>query len=105
MPQGSLEALLEVLDQLIGADEAQQQGKDRAMALVRDEMAALGMELGKMQGMPRSAGIWRLPRMCSGKICRFWNRQRSGMRGKRNARLTETADWRCYQDGRKPENL
>ena len=50
MPQGSLEALLEVLDQLIGADEAQQQGKDRAMALVRDEMAALGMELGKMQG-------------------------------------------------------
>ena len=50
VPQGSLEALLEVLDQLIGADEAQQQGKDRAMALVRDEMAALGMELGKMQG-------------------------------------------------------
>ena len=41
---------MEVLDQLIGADEAQQQGKDRAMALVRDEMAALGMELGKMQG-------------------------------------------------------
>ena len=76
VPQGSLEALLEVLDQLIGADEAQQQGKDRAMALVRDEMAALGMELGKMQGMPRSAGIWRLPRMCSGKICRFWNRQK-----------------------------
>ena len=33
VPQGSLEALLEVLDQLIGADEAQQQGKDRAMAL------------------------------------------------------------------------
>lgn len=50
VPQGSLEALLEVLNQLIGADEAQQQGKDRAMALVRDEMAALGMELGKMQG-------------------------------------------------------
>ena len=50
VPQGSLEALLEVLDQLIGADEAQQQGKDRAMALVRDEMAALVMELGKMQG-------------------------------------------------------
>jgi len=50
VPQGSLEALLEVLDQLIGADEAQQQGRDRAMALVRDEMAALGMELGKMQG-------------------------------------------------------
>lgn len=50
VPQGSLEALLEVLDQLIGADEAQQQGKDRAMALVRDEIAALGMELGKMQG-------------------------------------------------------
>ena len=50
VPQGSLEALLEVLDQLIGADEAQQQGKDRAMALVGDEMAALGMELGKMQG-------------------------------------------------------
>ena len=50
VPQGSLEALFEVLDQLIGADEAQQQGKDRAMALVRDEMAALGMELGKMQG-------------------------------------------------------
>ena len=50
VPQGSLEALLEVLDQLIEADEAQQQGKDRAMALVGDEMAALGMELGKMQG-------------------------------------------------------
>ena len=50
MPQGSLEALLEVLDQLITADEAQQQGKDKAMALVRDEIAALGMELGKMQG-------------------------------------------------------
>ena len=41
---------MEVLDQLIGSDEVQQQGKDRAMALVRDEMAALGMELGKMQG-------------------------------------------------------
>ena len=50
VPQGSLEALLEVLDQLITADEAQQQEKDKAMALVRDEMAALGMELGKMQG-------------------------------------------------------
>ena len=56
VPQGSLEALLEVLDQLIGADEAQQQGKDRAMALVRDEMAALGMELGKMQG---DAAVYR----------------------------------------------
>ena len=33
VPQGSLEALLEVLDQLIGRSEAQQQGKDRAMAL------------------------------------------------------------------------
>ena len=50
VPQGSLEALLEVLDQLITADEAQQQEKDKAMALVRDEIAALGMELGKMQG-------------------------------------------------------
>ena len=42
VPQGSLEALLEVLDQLITADEAQQQEKDKAMALVRDEIAALG---------------------------------------------------------------
>ena len=50
VPQGSLEALLEVLDQLITADEAQQQEKDKVMALVRDEIAALGMELGKMQG-------------------------------------------------------
>ena len=31
VPQGSLEALLEVLDQLIGADEAQQQGKDLSL--------------------------------------------------------------------------
>lgn len=50
VPKESLEALLEVLDQLIGADEARQQEKDKAMALVRDEIAALGMELGKMQG-------------------------------------------------------
>lgn len=50
VPQGSLEALLEVLDQLITADEAQQQEKDKVMALVRDEIAALGMELGKMRG-------------------------------------------------------
>lgn len=41
MPQGSLEALLEVLDQLIAADEARQQEEDKGLALVRDEMAAL----------------------------------------------------------------
>lgn len=50
VPRESLEALLEVLDLLIGADEARQQEKDKAMALVRDEIAALGMEFGKMQG-------------------------------------------------------
>lgn len=50
VPQGSLEALLEVLDQLIAADEARQQEEDKGLALVRDEMAALGMDLGKLKG-------------------------------------------------------
>lgn len=90
VPQGSLEALLEVLDQLIGADGRSSRGRTEPWPWSGMRWLPLEWSWGKCRGMPRSAGIWRLPRMCSGKICRFWNRQRSGMRGRRNARLTET---------------